>query len=156
VSRNRFRLVALTLGIGLVACQPQTAKTPPAQPPPPPPLTLSPDAENRVAALFAASQAPGMVVTVVQGDAAAMRGFGRLSPTDPRVPDGATLVRLDSISKLLTAELLAKLVVAHKLALTDPLTRFAPPGWATKDPPSITLIQLATHTSGLPRSDPMA
>jgi D-alanyl-D-alanine-carboxypeptidase/D-alanyl-D-alanine-endopeptidase len=158
VSRNWFRLAALTLGIGLVACHAQTAKTPPAQPPPPPPLTLPPDAENRVAALYAASQAPGMVVAVVQGDAAAVRGFGRLSPTDPRVPDGATLVRLDSISKLFTAELLARLVVAHKLALTDPLTRFAPPGWApaAKDPPSITLIQLATHTSGLPRTDPMA
>jgi D-alanyl-D-alanine-carboxypeptidase/D-alanyl-D-alanine-endopeptidase len=157
VSRNWFRLVALALGIGLVACHPQTAKTPPAQPPPPPPLTLSPDAENRVAALYVASQAPGMVVAVVHGDAAAVRGFGRLSPTDPRVPDGATLVRLDSISKLFTAELLAKLVVAHKLALTDPLTRFAAPGWApaAKDPPPITLIQLATHTSGLPRVYPL-
>jgi D-alanyl-D-alanine-carboxypeptidase/D-alanyl-D-alanine-endopeptidase len=159
VSRNWFRLAALALGIGLLACHPQTAKTPPA-PPAPPSLTLSPDAENRLAALYAQSQAPGMVVAVVQGDAAAVRGFGRLSPVDPRIPDGATLVRLDSISKLFTAELLAKLVVAHKLALTDPLTRYAPPGWTpgappAKDPPPITLIQLATHTSGLPRVYPL-
>jgi D-alanyl-D-alanine-carboxypeptidase/D-alanyl-D-alanine-endopeptidase len=79
-----------------------------------------------------------------------------MGPGDPRVPDGATLVRLDSISKLFAAELLAKLVAAHKLALTDPLTRFAPPGWtaAAKDPP-ITLVELATHTSGLPRVYPL-
>jgi D-alanyl-D-alanine-carboxypeptidase/D-alanyl-D-alanine-endopeptidase len=101
-----------------------------------------------------------MVVAIVQGDAAAVRGFGRLGPADPRVPDAATLVRLDSISKLFTAELLAKLAVAHKLALTDPLTRYAPPGWTpgappAKDPPPITLIQLATHTSGLPRVYPI-
>jgi D-alanyl-D-alanine-carboxypeptidase/D-alanyl-D-alanine-endopeptidase len=153
-------MAALALGIGLLACHPQTAKTPPARPRPPPPLTLSPAAEHRVAALYAESQAPGMVVAIVQGDAAAVRGFGRLSPVDTRVPDGATLVRLDSISKLFAAELLAKLVVAHKLALTDPLTRYAPPGWTpgtppAKDPPPITLIQLATHTSGLPRVYPL-
>jgi D-alanyl-D-alanine-carboxypeptidase/D-alanyl-D-alanine-endopeptidase len=110
-----------------------------------------------VGALYAESQAPGMVIAVVQGDAAAVRGFGRLSATDKRVPDGATLVRLDSISKLFASELLAKLVAAHKLALTDPLTRFAPAGWAAaaKDPPPITLVELATHTSGLPRVFPL-
>jgi serine-type D-Ala-D-Ala carboxypeptidase/endopeptidase len=99
----------------------------------------------------------GMVVVVAQGDAAAVRGFGRVGPSDPRAPDGATLLRLDSISKLFTAELLAREVVARRVALTDPLTRFAPPGWATaaKDSQPITLIQLATHTSGLPRDYPL-
>jgi D-alanyl-D-alanine-carboxypeptidase/D-alanyl-D-alanine-endopeptidase len=156
VSRNWCRLAVLALGFGLLACHPQAAGSPPARPPPPP-LNLSPDTEKAVAGLYADSRAPGMVVAVVQGDAAAMRGFGRLAPNDPRVPDGATLVRLDSISKLFTAELLARLVAAHRLALTDPLTRFAPSGWATaaKDPPPITLVQLATHTSGLPRVYPL-
>jgi D-alanyl-D-alanine-carboxypeptidase/D-alanyl-D-alanine-endopeptidase len=148
------------VGIGLVACHPQAAQPPPG-PPPPPPLKLSPDAEKALAGLYAESQAPGMVAAVVQGDAAAVRGFGRMAPNDPRVPDGATLVRLDSISKLFASELLARLVVAHRLALTDPLIRFAPPGWKPpaptgKDPPPITLVQLATHTSGLPRAYPFA
>jgi len=160
VSRNWCRLAALALGFGLMACHPHTAqKKPPAPPPPPPPptLALSPDTEKAVAQLFAESQAPGMVIAIVHGDAAAVRGFGRLSPTDKRVPDGATLVRLDSISKLFASQLLAKLVAAHKLALTDPLTRFAPAGWAAaaKDPPPITLVELATHTSGLPRVYPL-
>jgi D-alanyl-D-alanine-carboxypeptidase/D-alanyl-D-alanine-endopeptidase len=157
VSRNWRRLAVLTLGFGVVACHPQAAKTPPAGPPPPPALKLSADTEQAVAELYAESRAPGMVVAVAQGDAASVRGFGRVSPGDPRPPDGATLVRLDSISKLFTAELLAKEVVAHRVALTDPLTRFSPPGWATaaKDPQPITLIQLATHTSGLPRVYPL-
>jgi D-alanyl-D-alanine-carboxypeptidase/D-alanyl-D-alanine-endopeptidase len=94
---------------------------------------------------------------VAEGDGAAVRGFGHLGPGDPRTPDGATLVRLDSISKLFASQLLARLVVAHKAALTDPLTRFAPPGWAPamKDPPPVNLLQLATHTSGLPRVYPL-
>lgn len=161
MSRNWCRLAALALGFGLLACHPKTTARPPTAPPPPPPptLKLSPAAEAAVSKLYALSQAPGMVVAVVQGDAAAARGFGRVSPTDPRVPDGATLVRLDSVSKLFASELLAKLVAAHKLALSDPLTRFAPPGWAppppTKSDPPITLVQLATHTSGLPRVFPL-
>jgi D-alanyl-D-alanine-carboxypeptidase/D-alanyl-D-alanine-endopeptidase len=153
-----YRLAALVLGFGLVACHPHTAQKPPTPPPAPAPpaLHLSPDAEKSLAALYADSQAPGMVVALVEGDAAALRGFGRVAPTDKRVPDGTTLVRLDSISKLFAAELLAKLVAAHKLALTDPLSRFAPAGWAAavKDPP-ITLVELATHTSGLPRVYPL-
>jgi serine-type D-Ala-D-Ala carboxypeptidase/endopeptidase len=161
VSRIWCRLAALALGLGLVACHQHTAQQAPAPqrppPPPPPALKLSPEAEKAVDALYADSGAAGMVVTVVQGDAAAVRGFGHVARGDARVPDGSTLVRLDSISKLFSSELLAKLVAAHKLALTDPLTRFAPAGWAAgaKDPPPITLIQLASHTSGLPRVYPL-
>ncbi len=157
MSRNWRLSVVLTLGICLAACHPKAAKPPPGGPAQQPGLQLSPDAEQAVAGLYAESQAPGMVVVVVEGDAAAVRGFGRVAPADPHVPDGATLVRLDSISKLFTAELLAKEVVAHRVALTDPLTRYAPRGWATgaKDPQPITLILLATHTSGLPRVYPL-
>lgn len=158
MSRNWRRFTLVALGICLVACHPQQAKPPPGGPAPSRPgQQLSPDAEQAVAGLYAQSQAPGMVVVVVQGDAAAVRGFGRVGPADPRLPDGGTLVRLDSISKLFTAELLAKEVIAHRVALTDPLSQYAPPGWATaaRDPRPITLIQLATHTSGLPRVYPL-
>lgn len=160
MSRTWCRLAALALGFGLLACHKEAAKAPPAPPPPPPPtLKLSAQAEDAIAKLYAESRAPGMVIAVVEGDAAAVRGFGRLSPTDPRTPDGATLVRLDSISKLFASELLAKLAVAHRLSLTDPLARYAPPGWAAPPPragdPPITLVQLATHTSGLPRVFPL-
>jgi D-alanyl-D-alanine-carboxypeptidase/D-alanyl-D-alanine-endopeptidase len=153
-------VVALALGLGLVACHPQTAKRPaPTAPATLPALKLSPPAEAAIAGLYTESRTPGMVVAVVEGDAVAVRGFGHISPTDRRVPDGATLVRLDSVSKLFASELLAKLVAARKLALTDPLTRFAPPGWAAPPPtvgdPPIALVQLATHTSGLPRVFPL-
>jgi len=81
-----------------------------------------------------------------------------MGPGDPRAPDGTTLVRLDSISKLLASQLLAKLALTHRVALTDPLTLHAPEGWAarTRGTTPITLVQLATHTSGLPRIAPYA
>ena len=147
-------LAAFAAGLGLLACHP-AAQPPPR--PPPPTLELTPQTEAALQALYADSAADGLVVAVALGDKAAVRGFGHLGHGDPRKPDGATLVRLDSISKLFASQLLARLVVAHKAALSDPLTRYAPPGWAPamKDPPPITLEQLATHTSGLPRVYPL-
>jgi D-alanyl-D-alanine-carboxypeptidase/D-alanyl-D-alanine-endopeptidase len=156
VPRFQYRLAALALATCVFGCGRAPATRPPPQPGSPPALTLSPQSEAALQALYAESGAPGMVVAVAQGDAATVRGYGTVGPADPRTPDGATLVRLDSISKLLTAQLMAKMAAGHRLALTDPLTRYAPPGWAAtgKDPPPITLLQLATHTSGLPRTDP--
>jgi D-alanyl-D-alanine-carboxypeptidase/D-alanyl-D-alanine-endopeptidase len=142
------------LAAGLGACT-QGARTPGPQPQP---SDLAREASGPMRGLFADSGAGGMVVTVVRGDDAVIQGYGRMGPGDPRAPDGTTLVRLDSISKLLASELLAKLAAAHRLELTDPLTLHAPEGWAarTKDATPITLVQLATHTSGLPRIAPYA
>jgi D-alanyl-D-alanine-carboxypeptidase/D-alanyl-D-alanine-endopeptidase len=104
--------------------------------------------------IFAQSEATGTVVAVVQGDAMTTLGFGRVAPLDPSPPDGHTLVRLQSVSKLLAADLLSAMVAKGDVTLADPLARFAPPGWsptkALADAP-IALVNLATHTSGLPR-----
>jgi len=106
-------------------------------------------------AVFAASQASGAVVAVVHGDQARAMGFGRMNPGADRAADATTLVRLESVSKLFAGELLADLASRGKVKLSDPLALYAPTGWqapvqASPTPP-ITLVNLATHTSGLPR-----
>lgn len=108
-------------------------------------------------ALYAESEASGMVVAVAHGDQARAMGFGRMRPGDSRAADGRTLVRLQSVSKLFAAELLADLVNRGRVKLADPLALYAPKGWqappAGKTPAApITLVNLATHTSGLPRA----
>ncbi len=125
----------------------------------PPPATIDvpvapPGAAAAMAMLYAASGASGMVATVVEGDQVTTQGFGKMGPKDPRRPDGRTLVRLQSISKLFASDLLATLVAQGRVKLSDPLTAHAPPGWHEIRPakgPPITLETLATHTSGLPR-----
>ncbi|HTX51343.1 MAG TPA: D-alanyl-D-alanine-carboxypeptidase/endopeptidase AmpH [Caulobacteraceae bacterium] len=107
-----------------------------------------------MASLYAASEAQGMVVTVVDGDSVTTQGFGRMGPKDPRTPDGRTLVRLQSISKLFSSELLATMAAQGRVRLDDALQAHAPPGSIVPQPkngPPITLLSLATHTSGLPR-----
>src|SRR5579871_3203493 len=113
-----------------------------------------PQVAAAMASLYADSGATGMVATVVEGDQVTTQGFGHMGPRDPRQPDGRSLVRLQSISKLFASDLLATMVASGRVKLTDPLAQHAPPGWRETRPakgPPITLLTLATHTSGLPR-----
>ena len=68
------------------------------------------------------------------------------------VPDDATIFELGSITKLFTTITLAKLESDGLVALDDTIAEYLP---SELDLPpeiaSITLLQLATHTSGLPR-----
>jgi len=138
----------------LVGCKPAPKPPPVAAPLPRFDAPLSQPAAALAANIFAQSEASGTVVAVVRGDAMTTLGFGRVAPRDASSPDGRTLVRLQSVSKLLAADLLATMVAKGQVTLADPLARFGPPGWTpTKglsDAP-ILLVNLATHTSGLPR-----
>ena len=146
-------LAALALLLLAAGC----THPPPAKPPP---QQAALDAEAQrlgtaTDAIWAQAQASGMVVAVVHGDQATALAYGRLDPSDARPADARTLVRLQSVSKLFAGELLADLVSQGKVKLDDPLTLYAPKGWrapqSKKAPPPITLLSLATHTSGLPR-----
>jgi len=101
--------------------------------------------------MFLDSGAPGMVLVVVRGDRTLVRGYGETEKGNKHAPDGSSLLRLNSITKVFTAEVLASLVAERKLALTDPLQRFAGekvPGFGNRP---ITLLDLATHSAALPR-----
>jgi D-alanyl-D-alanine-carboxypeptidase/D-alanyl-D-alanine-endopeptidase len=124
-------------------------------------VTTSHAADDRVlaeatdltgAVLFLDSGAPGMVLVIVRGDATLVRGYGETEKGNKHTPDGTSLLRLNSITKVFTTEVLVSLAAEGKLALTDPLQRFAGatevPAFGTRP---ITLLDLATHSAGLPR-----
>jgi D-alanyl-D-alanine-carboxypeptidase/D-alanyl-D-alanine-endopeptidase len=145
------RYVAVVVAaLALAACQ----RAPPKPAPAPPPDARVVRIEAALQRLYADSQAVSLVVAVAQGDQTEVRGFGHLGPLDPTPTDGKTLVRLESVSKLFAAQLLSAQVAAGRMRLTDPLALYAPKPWAaprTKGAVPIELVNLATHTSGLPR-----
>ena len=87
----------------------------------------------------------GLVVGVIHGDRKEVWGYGKVGP-DGHTPDGETLFKIASVTKPLTALLLAQLTVDGKLAYND--TAFSFHG------KPVTYRQLATHTSGLPLLPP--
>lgn len=102
--------------------------------------------------LFMQSGSTGMVLVVVQGNQALFRGYGETAPNSHQAPTQDSLLRLCSLTKIFTTDVLAKLVADKTVRLDDPLQRFAPPGTVVPQRGRpITLLNLATHTSGLPR-----
>ncbi len=78
-------------------------------------------------------------------------GVKRLSESPP--PDSKTVYEIGSISKVFTGMLLSALVSEGAVSLDDPISRYLPASVPLKTirAGQITLLQLATHTSGLPR-----
>lgn len=111
---------------------------------------VSPFAE----AMYSADTPPAMVIAVVKGEQTFVQGYGEASPRSGLRPDGHSLVRIASLSKLLTSDVLSAMVVEGRVSLVDTLQQYAPPGAvvpAVQEGDPITLLSLATHTGGLPR-----
>jgi serine-type D-Ala-D-Ala carboxypeptidase/endopeptidase len=119
-----------------------------------PPASL-PDIESFGALgtdLFIQSGATGMILVVVRDDQVFFRGYGATAPNSHQVPTQDSLLRLCSLTKIFTTDVLTKLVADKTVRLDDPLQHYAPVGTVVpKRVGSITLADLATHTSGLPR-----
>jgi D-alanyl-D-alanine-carboxypeptidase/D-alanyl-D-alanine-endopeptidase len=117
------------------------------------PLSLA-DADRAGASIFQQSASTGMVLVVVRNHEAMTTSYGETSPGSGVKPDSTSLIRLCSISKVFAGELLTQLANEGKVKLTDPLQHFAPPKSIVPEGAGgspITLLDLATHTSGLPR-----
>jgi len=97
---------------------------------------------------------PGIVVGMIADDPQErwVVGYGRLSATDERIPDGDTVYEIGSITKVFTGILLAQAVLNGEVKLDDPISMYLPEGVTAPEyeGKSITLLDLATHTSGLP------
>ena len=67
--------------------------------------------------------------------------------------DENTLFEIGSVTKVFTALILADMVEKGEVNLNDPIDKFLPEGVSTpsKNGRTITLFDLATHSSGLPR-----
>lgn len=67
--------------------------------------------------------------------------------------DGNTVFEIGSITKTFTAAILADMVKKGEVALDDPVEKFLPSGTVipSKDAKKITLLDLSTQSSGLPR-----
>ena len=102
--------------------------------------------------MFGELGAPGLVLAVVRGDDSLVLGYGETEKGNHQTPDGNSLVRLNSITKVFATEVLACLVAEGKLRMTDTLAQDA---GDTKMPAfngrQISLLDLATHSAALPR-----
>ncbi len=92
------------------------------------------------------------------------QGYGRRNfsnPEDDAAPDADSLIRIASLTKLLTSQLMFQLADEGIVSLTDPIEscipEFSMKSWPTQNAATekpVMLLSLAQHLSGLPREQP--
>jgi CubicO group peptidase (beta-lactamase class C family) len=97
--------------------------------------------------------AVGMVVAVIEPSGTRIVAYGKPAKDDARALNGDTVFEIGSITKVFTAVLLADMAQHGEVKLDDPISKYLPEGVKApqRNSKDITLEELATHTSGLPR-----
>jgi len=98
-------------------------------------------------------QSVGIVVGVIDSTGRRTISYGKFDTGDNRAVDGNTIFEIGSVTKVFTSLLLADMVQRGEVALTDSVAKYLPAGvkMPERNGRQITLEDLATHTSGLPR-----
>jgi CubicO group peptidase (beta-lactamase class C family) len=150
----RLPLTLERLAPGAASPWPPPARTPPAGPPKS--WTVPSDAE--IARLLALRidverQGVGVVVGVIDPAGRRIIAYGRRDQGDTRALDGDTEFEIGSITKVFTSLVLADMVLKGEVKLDDPAAKYLPPGVTMPghNGKQISLVDLDTHTSGLPR-----
>lgn len=107
---------------------------------------LLPDTVRQMAE---ARKYPSLVIGVIQGDQRKVEPFGTVGTAKP---DGDTIYEIGSVTKTFTALLLADAVQHGEVTLDTPVQKLLPGFTIPKSGEhAITLLDLATQSSGLPR-----
>ena len=95
----------------------------------------------------------GTVIGIIDRNGTRYYGFGQVSLSDDSVPDEYSIFEIGSITKTFSTLLLADLELNGELDLNRSIHEYLQDGITTEDPMyrKINLLQLASHTSGLPR-----
>lgn len=100
-----------------------------------------------------AKQSVGIVVGIVSPAGRRVVAYGHLAKNNPRPLDGDTVFEIGSVTKVFTSLALMDMVQKGEVSIDDSVAKFLPdtvkvPGTAER---KITLRDLSTQTSGLPR-----
>ncbi len=98
-------------------------------------------------------QGVGIVVGVIDSKGRRVIAYGSRGKGDARPLTSKTIFEIGSVTKVFTSLLLADMVQRGEVALADPVAKFLPKGVRVpqRNDRSITLQDLASQTSGLPR-----
>lgn len=122
----------------------------------PDPVFASEIADRYANHIYYGSGATGMAMVVIDGNQRVFRSFGETRPGNNVRPQLDSVIRIASLTKLMTSEMLVKMLDQGKVKLNDPLSKYAPSGATVPsfNGEPIRLVNLATHTSSLPREQP--
>ena len=100
-----------------------------------------------------AKKGVGIVVGLVDEKGTRIISYGKPSVKSDQTVNGDTVFEIGSVTKVFTATLLADMVERGEVSLNDPISKYLPKSvkTPTRNSKEITLLDLSTQTSGLPR-----
>src|SRR5437016_13075763 len=109
-------------------------------------------AAERIKALGGEQNGVGIVVGTISSEGRKIISAGERSLDDPHPLDGDTVFEIGSVTKVFTALLLAEMAEKNEVGLNDPVAKYLPAGFKVPEGngKTISLLDLATHTSGFP------
>jgi CubicO group peptidase (beta-lactamase class C family) len=95
----------------------------------------------------------GIVVGMITPEGRRIVAYGAHDDQDKRLPSADSVFEIGSITKVFTSLLLMDMVQRGEVKLDDPVAKYLPSTVRvpTRNGKQITLVDLATHVSGLPR-----
>ncbi|MGH8102806.1 MAG: serine hydrolase [Chthoniobacterales bacterium] len=98
------------------------------------------------------ASAAGIIVKIIGPTGERLISYGHRDKGDARPLDGDTAFEIGSVTKVFTALVLGDMVQRKEAALADPVAKYLPDRLSVRAQNNrpISLIDLATHTSGLP------
>ena len=107
---------------------------------------------DRIDTLAGQEDGIGIVVGVIGPQGRRVISYGHLNQSDARPLNGDTVFEIGSVGKVFTALLLADMAQKGEVALVDPVAKYLPANvkLPERNGRQITLVDLVTHTSGLP------
>ncbi|WP_325564861.1 serine hydrolase [Pedobacter sp.] len=101
----------------------------------------------------AGKRCKSIIVGIVNMKGKQVFAEGVKSDADPSLPDGNTIYEIGSITKVFTSLVLSKMSLRHELNLNDPISKYLPTDVKSpsKNGKEISLLNLSTHRSGMPR-----
>lgn len=94
----------------------------------------------------------GLAIGLINEHGTQTAGYGKISESNPVPPDGRNVFEIGSITKVFTGLVLAQMVDERAVELAEPVQKLlgdsiTMPKWKDRE---ITLVDLTTHSSGLP------
>jgi CubicO group peptidase (beta-lactamase class C family) len=97
------------------------------------------------------SETPGFIIGVKYQDSIFYFGYGSISKDVKQVPDEKTIFEIGGLTKTFTSSLVSILVEEGKMEFDKPLNDYFSATQKNEETQLITIDQLLTHTSRLPR-----
>ena len=136
-------LILMFASTGLLFAQKNTDKQP----------SLKERVDEIVEPYFKRKENVGLSIALIEGDKEAFLSYGSITKDTTILPNEHTIYELGSVTKVFTALLLAKLHQDSLIDINASIFKNLPDSLSENldEENDITYLQLATHTSGLPR-----